>query len=241
MSSIAIIGPDGAGKTTITQRLVESGMYPLRYIYMGTNVDSCSHILPTTQFASRVKLWLGRRMVEPSAKSGAAAARNASPGLRHGRLWAAARLLNNLAEEWYRQLVSWYYQWDGYVVIYDRHFVFDLLDESRNEGKPPSNRIHDWLLKRFYPRPDLVIFLDAPPEVLYARKPEWPVEELARRRRTLANAEGQVPRFVRMDSALPLETVYRETAKCVAEFCEAQPGAKSKWRLVNVLPDPRDG
>jgi thymidylate kinase len=240
MSSVAIIGPDGAGKTTITQQLVASGFYPFKYIYMGTNVDSCSHVLPTTRFVQRFKKWFGLTEEEITANTNAGAVRKAGRSFRQGWLWAAARLLNNLAEEWYRQIISWYYQWKGFVVLYDRHFVFDLLDSAAVKPRSISNRIHDWCLRHLYPRPDLVIFLDAPPEVLYARKPEWPLEELARRRRTLEKAGGEVRRFVRLDATLPLETVYRETVKCITEFCEGLPRIRPRWRPAGFLAGSRD-
>src|SRR3712207_8707740 len=43
-------------------------------------------------------------------------------------------------------------------------------------------RSHGFVLAHVYPKPDLVVYLDAPPEVMLARKGEGSVEALARRR-----------------------------------------------------------
>ena len=84
-----------------------------------------------------------------------------------------------MAEEWYRQLVIEYYQLRGNVVLVDRHFVFDYYyhDIVRTRGyRPFSSRAHGYMLEHLYPRPDLVICLDAPAEVLYEpqrRRQRW--------------------------------------------------------------------
>jgi len=221
MPSVAIVGPDGAGKTTITKQLVESSTYPFKYMYMGNNFQACNFVLPTTRLAEGIKRWMNEKRN---------ASLHAGPGnpercgvekLRSGRLWAAARLVNRLAEEWYRQLLCWFYQWRGFLVLYDRHFVLDFVEEFPGTRREPlSGRIHRWCLDRFYPRPDLVIFLDAPPEVLYARKPEWSIEELHRRREILIRAGKRLPNFFRIDATQPLDAVYAQVTRTIEDICE---------------------
>ena len=48
--SVALIGPDGAGKTTIARMLEERSPLPLKYIYMGENIGASNFALPTSRF-----------------------------------------------------------------------------------------------------------------------------------------------------------------------------------------------
>jgi adenylate kinase family enzyme len=228
MSSVTLIGPDGAGKTTLTRRLEASGLLPFRYLYMGVNISASNVALPTSRLADRLK---GRSSSDPGthAPAGGAAGRR---GVK-GRIRALARLGNRLAEEWFRQLVSWGYQLRGFVVLYDRHFVFDFAPEI--EGRATDGfdaRLHRWCLTHLYPRPDLVIFLDAPGEVHHARKGESTVEELERRRQAFLRQGERLPNFVRVDATRPLEEVYREVAAQVVHFCgdrpDGEPGGRAQ-------------
>ena len=50
MASIALIGPDGAGKTTVTRFLEASSLLPFKYLYMGINLEASNVALPTFRF-----------------------------------------------------------------------------------------------------------------------------------------------------------------------------------------------
>jgi len=66
------------------------------------------------------------------------------------------------------------------LVMHDRHLIDALVDPRRYRyGGPP------WLLRliwRLARQPDLVVLLDAPPEITQARKQEVPFEETSRQR-----------------------------------------------------------
>ena len=51
----------------------------------------------------------------------------------------AASFLNRLAEAWWRQLLSVLYRARGYILIYDRHFLFEA---ALPEGRAGSKRQH---------------------------------------------------------------------------------------------------
>lgn len=238
MFSVALIGPDGAGKTSLTARLRTSCPSPLKCLYMGINIEASDHALPT----SRLVEYLKRRQ---NGKSGAYASGDDSPsrgenerrGLR-GWLWAIGRLINRLLEEWYRQLLSWAYQICGYAVVYDRHFLYDFtLDGIAEERQPGDKRLHRWLLEHCYPRPCLTIYLDAPAEVLFARKGEKTLEELERRRQAFLRLGERVKNFVRIDATRSFDAVYTEVSELIEQgWQNTRPDAGHglRWRLQRL-------
>jgi thymidylate kinase len=138
-----------------------------------------------------------------------------------GKLWIAARFLNRLAEAWYRQILSLSYQLRGNVVIYDRHFLFETaptVTDSPVTEQPPLDRLEHWIVNHLYPRPSLVIFLDAPPEMLYQRKQEATPAYLERRRRVVLELGKTMPNFVRVDAAQPLEQVVADVSQSIVDF-----------------------
>ena len=219
MFSVALIGPDGAGKSTISRALVESSPFLFKAIYMGDNIEACNFALPT----SRLVGYFRRRRNRNAERSRAAGESSTTSGSRKVSLgqmvWAAGRLANLLAEEWYRQLLSWAYQALGYIVLYDRHFLFDFsLDGVDSDVWTFEKRLHRWILTRLYPRPSLVIYLDSPAEVLFARKGEKTPEDLENRRQAFLRQGTEVRNFVRVDGTQPLEKVCTEVCKLIAEY-----------------------
>ena len=214
MLTVALIGADGAGKTTISHQLLESFPLPIKYLYMGMNVQSSNVALPTSRLIFYLKV---RKHMKAQKKAGKPQTEVVSlHSIEHrrdtrGRLGAILRLVNRIAEESYRHLVAWTYQLRKNIVLYDRHFLFDFAKTSTKE-KRTTDRIHNWFLNHVYPQPDLVIFLDAPPEVLYARKPEVPVDYLRKRREAFLAKGAAMPNFIQVDASQPLEAVYEEVA-----------------------------
>jgi thymidylate kinase len=221
VATIALIGPDGAGKTTIAQRLAAEQPRRFRYLYMGVSLSSSNLALPTAKLARRVK---------SAEQTGTSSTR------RRGALRAVARLVNRLAEAWFRQLVSWGLELRGYTVLYDRHFVFDYAPEVVGSGAQPlDRRIHRWLVTRAFPRPDLVIFLDVPGTILFARKGELTPDELERRRQGFLRQGGRVPGFVRVDATAPLDEVYPRVVDVVTRFVAS---GSARMRRAGPARDP---
>ena len=218
MFSVALIGPDGAGKTSLTARLKQCCEVPLQCLYMGINMEASDHTLPT----SRLIEYLKRRR-ETKSRAYCRADDSPSEGEISKRvpvrwLWAIGRLINRFLEEWYRQVLSWGYQLRGYAVVYDRHFLYDFtLDGIDGENQPADKRLHRWFLEHCYPRPRLTIYLDAPAEVLFARKGEKTLEELEQRRRAFLKLEQKVKNFFRIDATRPFDVVYAEVSRLVEQ------------------------
>ena len=99
------------------------------------------------------------------------------------------------------------------VVLFDRYHADLLVDPRRYRYGGPMSLAR--LASSLMPRPDLVIYLDAPAEVLLARKQEVPLEALERGRAAylaLAARDGGI-RVI--DASRPLEVVLDEVAALI--------------------------
>jgi thymidylate kinase len=224
---VALIGPDGAGKTTIARVL--PGRLPMRtvYLYMGVAAESSNKLLPTTRLVEALKARRRLSRAAPSSTTphpgtdGAGGTRRRRRPLRvaAGAIGAGLRLGNRMAEEWYRQGLAWAHQVKGEVVLFDRHFYIDY-HAADIAGEPTSGRrrVHGWMLEHMYPRPDLVVYLDAPTEVLLARKGEGTLESIARRQADYRSLADEVEHFAIVDANRPLDAVIDDVVHEIVAF-----------------------
>jgi thymidylate kinase len=147
---------------------------------------------------------------------------NASP---HGRpprsvLASLAKILVWLMEEWYAHLF-----WDKKqaLLVCDRYYHDLLIDPLRYRyGGPP------WMARlvgRLMPQPQLWILLDAPAELLQARKQEVSREESARQRQAYLAFVRHERAHAIIDAAQPLDKVIDDVERAVA----AIDGASRPW------------
>lgn len=227
MFTVAVIGPDGAGKSTITRRLVEALPLAVKYIYMGVNLESSNLVLPTTRLILELKRMRGGRpdMAGPPDPTRTKAMPKNKVKRVLKELKTSVRMFNLMAEEWFRQLVVWYYLRRGYVVLSDRHFFCDYYahDVAQNGvNRPLANRLHGFQLDRLYPKPDLLILLDAPAEVLFARKGEGTLDLLESRRQEYLQLRQVVPHFAIVDATQTEEKVTQEVSNVILDFYRAR-------------------
>jgi thymidylate kinase len=217
--TVALVGADGAGKTTVGLRLPKELPVPAAYLYMGDNHESATRLLPTTRLLRAVKRARGTHL---EGGGPPAVQTHPQPSALVPRAKAALRLANQVAEEWYRQALAWRHVRRGKIVIFDRHYFADYYaHDVTAPGRPLDRRLHGLLLERLYPRPDLVVFLDASPEVLFARKREGTPELLARRRAEYLDVARATKNFVVVDTDRPLDDVVREVVGIVLAFTES--------------------
>src|SRR5689334_19965277 len=126
MFSVALIGPDGAGKTTIGRRLEHALGLPVKYVYLGVNPDSSNYMLPTTRLIRALRRARG---AAPDTAGPRDPDREAPPrsGLRRfaSDVKSGIGMVNRIAEEAYRHFLAWLFQRRGYIVLFDRHFFSD--------------------------------------------------------------------------------------------------------------------
>jgi thymidylate kinase len=218
--TVALIGCDGAGKTTVARALECATGLEVRYLYMGVSAESSNRQLASTRVAHAIKRRAAaRRRHAPAEITRAPRPRAGRRACRAAR--SALRLANRVADEWYRQLIAQAFVTRGSIVVFDRHFLADYhAFDVAGAGRQLSRRIHGWMLMHAYPRPDLVVLLDAPPEVLFARKGEGTLASLARRRADylgLADAAGIEGMFAVVSATQPVDAVVADVATIVRE------------------------
>jgi thymidylate kinase len=197
----ALVGCDGAGKTTVARALERDSALPVRYLYMGVSSDSSDRQLVTTRLVHHIKR---RRGAPPDTAGPPELPPSAPPPAPLPRRLRRSRA----ADEWYRQALAARDVRRGRIVVFDRHYIADF-HAAEIAGRAPTvtQRLHGLMLSRLYPRPDVVIFLDAPPEVLHARKGEGTLASLTRRRNEYLRLGETTDRFAVVDATQPLDAV----------------------------------
>jgi thymidylate kinase len=186
---VVLLGPDGCGKSSVLERLERD---------------------LAKRFAEVRVLHLRPRLGRGGPSGGKTVANPHGPAPR-GFLMSALKLFFLLFD--YGTLYPWIWRQrtapaPGGLLLFDRYYHDILVDPRRYRYGAPL-----WLARSlgwFVPKPDLWILLDAPTEILRARKQEVSESELDRQRRTYRDlvkcfSHGQV-----IDAARPLEAVSRE-------------------------------
>jgi thymidylate kinase len=189
---VVLLGPDGVGKSTV-QDAVEQDLAPA----------------------------FGGRISTRTFAPGLLGMRHIKPGQPHGlppRSMPAA----------YAKAVYWgiYYSIGYYFTVWPdlarsrmalnhRYFVDSIADPKRYRYKGPI-----WLLKLVWKvavKPDVIILLDAPAEVVQARKKEVPFEETARQRGAYRSLVEPMRNGHVVDATQPADKVVSDVEKIILD------------------------
>jgi thymidylate kinase len=102
------------------------------------------------------------------------------------------------------------------LVLFDRYYDDLLIDPLRYRYGGPM-----WLarwLSRLIPRPDLWLILDVPEDELLRRKQEVPFEELHRQREAYRRLVSELSNAIILDGSLPPEEVARQAEDAILEY-----------------------
>lgn len=217
MTTVALVGPDGSGKTTVAQRLLDELGVPAAYVYMGVNPDASQHQLPTTRLVWALRRRRGVRPdTGPPAAPPSGERSGASRALRR-ELRDLVRVANLVAEETYRSVIVRREERRGRVVVFDRHYFLDYhAHDIAPRARTFARTLHGRFLAHVLRKPDLVVYLDAPAEVLLARKGEGTLDDLRRRQRDYEAAMVGL-RVERVAADQSLDTVVGEVGRLVLE------------------------
>lgn len=173
--SVALLAPDGAGKSTLALGIEDSFFFPVQLVYMGLY-----------QNESKKKKRLS------------------VPGFG---------LFGRILTQWRKYAQARYHQARGKLIIFDRYSYDALLTPRRKIGRLRQMRRN--LLGKSCPAPNMVLFLDAPGEKLYARKGEHTPEILEAQRRNYLALQDQVPNMVVVDVDRDPDTVRRDVMQLI--------------------------
>jgi thymidylate kinase len=175
--SVALLAPDGAGKSTLAHGLVGNFYFPVRLLYMG--------------------LYQNKRGSE-------------------GKKIKGLGLARNLTKQWQRYAVSRHYRASGKLVIFDRYSYDALLPSAQRPSlKGKLRRFRRWLLAYSCPPPNLILFLDAPGELLYSRKGERSPADLEAQRQQYLRLQSVLPQMVVVDASRGAESVRQEATNLI--------------------------
>ena len=165
---VVLIGPDGSGKTTLANKLLET--LPRLLFAEGHYIYSRFCIIPELKsfFSSGITEKLGGDK-KVQAKKRLSLMRSTIMILYYSLDFA----LGNF------KMIFWKSR--GHIVVTDRYY-YDYYMQPHWKNMPR------WLL-RFceitVPKPDMILFLYCQPDIIHKRKPELGVEEIARQQNTV--------------------------------------------------------
>jgi thymidylate kinase len=131
-------------------------------------------------------------------------------------LTSLAKILVWLMEEWYAHL---FMDKNGRLLICDRYYHDLLIDPMRYRYGGPLRIAR--LVGKLMPQPSLWVLLDAPAEVLQARKQEVSRQESARQRQAYLAFVGQQRQFAIVDASQPLDKVIADVEQAVTAIDSA--------------------
>jgi len=158
---VLLVGPDGAGKSTLAKGLIEATR---------SHFSRVVHMHWRPGLLPRAGRFVGAKMGDPSAPHAE------EP---HGRLLSLGLLAYNWLDfflgSWLRILPV---RAKGGLVVMERGWMDIAVDPRRYHLDVPEKLVE--LFGRLLPGPDVVIVLQTDPEILAHRTGELPQEELSR-------------------------------------------------------------
>ena len=204
---ICFIGPDGSGKTSVSEELCAALDWTLfqRVHYVHWRFGIFPELKVFKQVAARL---MGR-----SRKNSGGDRQNGMPDRPHGLARAVGYLLYYTLDYVLGHFVVARARGKGELVILDRYFYDYMIQWTLCS-------IPQWLpmfLLRFIPTPDVVVFLSNNAEAVYERKQDIPLQEIARQLGICQALTEQLPNACRIEADADLPEVVRRVIEVMME------------------------
>lgn len=213
--AVAFFGPDGAGKTTVRSLVAEAPVASVPF----KEIKPQQHLLAVTLPGLAA---VARFFLRPFPQSWGRPELDRNP---HGKpphspaasvfkftYYTIDQLLSEPKRR--RKLAR------NPLHLHDRH-MFEVAIVPRHHRFAGPNWLAR-LIARVIPKPDLVILLDSPAEVLQSRKQEVTFAESARQREVYRSVVGKMPNGRIVDGTQPLEKVAADARRLIVEFVAAR-------------------
>ena len=195
LDSVCIMGADGAGKSTVIE-LVR------RELRGAARIVDVRHLKPNLLRRRHV----GATVSNPHGKT------------PRSRVVSVAKVVFWSLEYWIDRIAR--APRNHTLLIWDRYFDDLLVDSTRYRYSGPRELVRT--LCDLVPRPGRFILLDAPAEILQARKQEVAYEESSRQRKQYRALVAAMPSGVIVDATLPAQEVAASTVEAIVDYLEQQ-------------------
>jgi thymidylate kinase len=191
---IAVLGPDGSGKSTLIQNLIQQ-------IGPSWRATDLFHWRP-------MLLWRQVSRRDTTQPHSIPQRNSVASSIR-----VFAHLLDYWAGYWLAIRPS---TARTGLVIFDRYFDDMIVDPKRYRYGGPVWLLR--LLRHFVPKPDLTLVLDAPEEIVLSRKQEIAPAEVARQRQLYLECARRNPSARIIDTTGSIEQVSNKAISAITEF-----------------------
>ncbi len=215
--TLALIGPDGCGKSAVAQRILT-----ILQSAFATGAPQRLHqrpgLLPPLRDLLRPGRWQrasssGEPVTDPHALPAS------------GFLGSTGRLAYYLTDYClgHTLRVAPQTRWKRTITVYER-YAYDLLaDPKRLRIDLPQGMLEAAVA--LAPAPDVVIYLDVPAEVALQRKGELHLEELNRQRSVYQSLVNDMPNAHQIDATQSLEDVVFHVGRIALQTCAQRSAA----------------
>ncbi|MFQ5603854.1 MAG: hypothetical protein ACE5HS_11345 [bacterium] len=195
--AVALLAPDGAGKSSLAVALTNDLRLKARRVYLGGNVQARTVKLPGSA-------WLHQHI---KSRNGRAASKNPF------QIWLKGlNFCNKLLERWLCALVAHYHILRGRIVVFDR-YIYDSWLHKKSDSV--WKRIRRGLFEGGLPQPELVVLLDAPGDVLFQRKGEHSPAWLEQQRQSYLKLVDKISNMRVVDATQSTESVKSEVTALI--------------------------
>jgi thymidylate kinase len=196
---VVLIGPDGSGKTTMSDKIIDNlgKFFFNKSIYRHGRFEYLPRLSEIFKFRKKDNNIKSDNIVEPIDSK-----------YKYSSSKAMVYMIYYLLDYIFGYLFILKYKAQNKIILFDRYY-YDYMIQSTFENSP---KLLKWIYKTMAPKPDLLIFLKAKPEMIYARKPELNIEEITKQQEKIQQVMIEnflYKKFIEVDSVSGIDQAYK--------------------------------